>query len=364
MQKIANEFGDALEVFDEALEELSGSEDNFLPISTRAYLYLSGTPFKALATGEFIEEQIFNWTYTDEQRAKATFAWGSDERLNWQFVPVERKGVQLRELNVAQQHLAHGLLGTALSHRGHLKATTIMSLEQVLQDIEGPNRRFPRDPGIYHVSVFGKPGSEGAWGWRFEGHHLSLNFTVADGKVVSGTPNFMGTNPAEVRVGSRAGLRALGGEEDHGRSLLEGLPAELKAKAIIDPKAPDDILTSNARKAQLADPRGVAIGDMPAASKAAAVSLIREYVGRLRDDVAAAEMAKIEKAGVDAVRFAWAGSIAKGQRHYYRLVGPTFLLEYDNTQNDANHVHAVWRNPENDFGLDVLADHLRSAHGK
>lgn len=301
---------------------------------------------------------------TDDLRSKATFAWTNDERLNWQFVPVERKGVQLRELSVAQQHLAHGLLGTALSHRGHLKATTIMSLEQVLQDIEGPNRRFPRDPGIYHVSIFGQPGPTGAWGWRFEGHHLSLNFTVANGQVVSGTPSFLGTNPAEVRVGPRQGLRTLAAEEDLGRDLITSLPQALQAKAIVDAKAPDDILTSNARKAQLADPRGVTLGEMPAAARAKAILLLREYVGRLRDDVASAEFAKIEKAGIQKVRFAWAGSLAKGQRHYYRLVGPTFLLEYDNTQNDANHVHAVWRNPENDFGLDVLAGHLRSAHGK
>ena len=301
---------------------------------------------------------------TEEQRMKTVFAWTHDERLNWQFVPVERRGIQLRELAVAQQHLAHGLLGSALSHRGHLKATTIMSLEQVLQDIEGPNRRFPRDPGIYHVSVFGQPGPVGAWGWRFEGHHLSLNFTIANGKVVSGTPSFMGTNPAEVRVGPRRGLRTLDAEEDLGRRLLTSLPTELQSKAIVDPKAPDDILTSNARKAQLADPRGVTLGDMPEASRTLAASLIREYVGRLRDDMAAEEWAKIEKAGIHAVRFAWAGSPAKGQRHYYRLVGPTFLLEYDNTQNDANHVHAVWRNPENDFGLDAIGEHLRAAHGK
>jgi len=301
---------------------------------------------------------------SDDQRAKTAFAWTNDERLNWQFVPVERKGIQLRELSVAQQHLAHGLLGTALSHRGHLKATTIMSLEQVLQDMEGPNRRFPRDPGIYHVSIFGTPGSQGTWGWRFEGHHLSINLTLAQGKVVSGTPNFMGSNPAEVRVGSRQGLRTLGAEEDLGRDLLTSLPAALQAKAIIDAKAPDDILTSNARKAQLGDPRGVTLADMPEASRAKALQLLREYVGRLRDDVATAELEKIEKAGTQNIRFAWAGSVAKGQRHYYRLVGPTFLLEYDNTQNDANHIHAVWRNPDNDFGLDVLADHLRNAHGK
>lgn len=301
---------------------------------------------------------------SDDQRARTTFAWEDDERLNWHFIPKERKGIQLRELGVAQQHLAHGLLGSALSQRGYLKATTIMSLEQILQEMEGPNRRFPRDPGMYHVSVFGKPGPTGTWGWRFEGHHLSFNFTIVDGKVAAGTPTFMGTNPAEVRQGSRAGLRTLAAEEDLGRELVTGLPEKLRAKAIIDSKAPDDILTVADRKAKLEDTRGITFGEMPKPQRELAIRLVQEYVGRLRGELAEADFARIRKAGLDKIRFAWAGSLKKGDRHYYRILGPTFLLEYDNTQNDANHVHAVWRDFTNDFGLDVLADHLKSSHGK
>ena len=305
---------------------------------------------------------LFLTALTEEQRAKTTFAWTNDERLNWHFIPKDRRGIQLRELNVAQQHLAYGLLGSALSNRGFLKATTIMSLEQVLQDIEGAGRRFPRDPGMYHVSVFGTPGSQGDWGWRFEGHHMSFNFTLSNGRLVSGTPSFLGSNPADVRSGPRAGLRALGTEEDLGRSLIEGLPEKLRAKAIIDSKAPDDILTVNARKADIGAPKGLTLGEMPAAQRAVAIQLIREYLGRLRSELADADFAKIQKAGLNSVRFAWAGTTGKGQRHYYRLHGPTFLLEYDNTQNDANHIHAVWRDLANDFGTDVLADHIRASH--
>jgi hypothetical protein len=301
---------------------------------------------------------------SDEQRAKATFVWSDDERLNWHFVPKERKGVQLRELGVAQQHLAQGLLGSALSQRGLLKATTIMSLEQVLQDIEGPKRTFPRDPGMYHVSIFGTPGPKGTWGWRFEGHHLSFNFTIVDGKVAAGTPAMMGTNPAEIRQGPRAGLRTLAAEEDLGRELITSLPEALRTKALYDQKAPDDILTVAQRKAKLEDKRGVTLGEMPAAQRELAIRLMREYLGRLRPEIADADFAKIEKAGLDQVLFAWAGSLQKGDRHYYRILGPTFLLEYDNTQNNANHVHAVWRNFENDFGLDVLAEHLKNGHGR
>jgi len=297
------------------------------------------------------------------QRKLANYPLTDAERENWNFVPLARQGVPFKRLTTDQQALGLALLRTGLSHAGQAKAQAIIALELVLKELE-KDTKGRRDPTLYYLTFFGEPGPAATWGWRFEGHHLSINLTLAHGKVVSGTPNFMGSNPAEVRVGSRQGLRALGAEEDLGRDLLTSLPADLQAKAIVDPKAPDDILTSNARKAQLGDPRGVTLADMPEASRAKALQLLREYVGRLRDDVATAEIEKIEKAGTQNIRFAWAGSIAKGQRHYYRLAGPTFLLEYDNTQNDANHIHAVWRNPDNDFGLDVLADHLRNAHGK
>jgi hypothetical protein len=299
---------------------------------------------------------------TPEQREKTVFPWSSDERFNWHFVPKERKGVTLRELGVAQQHLAQGLLGSALSQRGYLKATTIMSLEQVLQDMEGPGRTFPRDPGLYHVSIFGTPGPKGTWGWRFEGHHLSFNFTVVEGRVAAGTPSFLGTNPAEIRTGPRAGLRTLAAEEDLARELIDGLPASLREKAIIDSKAPDDILTLATRKADIGQAKGLAVGEMPAAQRDAAIRLIREYLGRVRGEMADADFARIEKAGLDRIKFAWAGSTTRGERHYYRMHGPTFLLEYDNTQNNANHVHATLRDFENDFGLDVLAEHLRRDH--
>jgi hypothetical protein len=300
----------------------------------------------------------------DDQRAKARFEWTDDERQNWHFVPQARKGIPLKDLGSAQQHLALGLLSSGLSHRGYLKATTIMSLEQILQDSEGPNRRFPRDPDLYHVSIFGTPDAKGTWGWRFEGHHLSVNFTVVNGKVAAGTPSFLGTNPAEVRTGPRAGLRTLGVEEDLARELVQGLsPAHLKL-ALLDVKAPDDILTLATRKADIGEAKGVTLGSLPTAQRELAVRLIREFVGRERSELAQADMARIEAAGVKKIRFAWAGGLKRGEKHYFRIHGPTFLLEWDNTQNDGNHVHAVWRDFANDFGLDALAEHLRKSHGK
>lgn len=300
----------------------------------------------------------------DDQRSKATFAFDSDERDNWHFVPRERKGLTLKEMIPAQRALVFSLLNSGMSQRGFAQATTIISLEQVLQEMEGPSRRFPRDAELYHVSIFGTPDAKGTWGWRVEGHHLSVNFTVVDGKVAAGTPSFMGTNPAEIRKGPRAGLRVLAGEEDVARELVNSLNEKQKAIAVIDTKAPDDIATLDLRKVEPSKPAGITLGSLSSAQRDIAVRLIRTYVERLRGEVAASDFAKIQKAGLDKVSFAWAGSLEKGQRHYYRVQGPTFLLEYDNTQNDANHVHAVWRNYAGDFGRDALAEHLKSAHGK
>lgn len=300
----------------------------------------------------------------DDQRSKAAFAFDSDERDNWHFVPRERKGLTLKEMIPAQRALVFSLLNSGMSQRGFSQATTIMSLEQVLQEMEGPSRRFPRDAELYHVSIFGTPDAKGTWGWRVEGHHLSVNFTVVDGKVAAGTPSFMGTNPAEIRKGPRAGLRVLAGEEDVARELVNSLNEKQKAVAVIDTKAPDDIATLDLRKVEPSKPAGITLGSLSSAQRDIAVRLIRTYVERLRGEVAASDFAKIQKAGLDKVSFAWAGSLEKGQRHYYRVQGPTFLLEYDNTQNDANHVHAVWRNYAGDFGRDALAEHLKSAHGK
>jgi len=335
------------------------------PLSLLAGLLLAARLAAADVASEMSDAaQRFLASLGDDQRAKARFEWTDDERLNWHFVPRDRKGITLKELGAAQQHLAHALLATGLSHRGYLKASTIMSLEQILQDMEGPGRRFPRDPLLYHVSIFGTPGPKGDWGWRFEGHHLSANFTISDGKVAGATPSFMGTNPAEVRQGSRAGLRTLDAEEDLGRQLVHALTDEQRAVAVIDAKAPEEIVTGDARKADVGEAKGIAFGKMSPPTRELAMRLVREYVNRTRPEVAGADLAKIQKAGVEKIRFAWAGGLEKGQKHYYRVQGPTFLLEYDNTQNDGNHVHAVWRDFGNDFGLDVLREHYRAGHGK
>lgn len=295
-----------------------------------------------------------------DQAAKARFEMSSEERVNWHFIPKERKGLTMKDMNPAQQRLAFGLLGSTLSQRGFLKATTIMSMEQILLEMEqgkGPKR----DPENYFVSIFGEPGGKN-WGWRFEGHHMSFNFTLAGDKIISATPNFYGTNPGEVKTGPRAGLRVLGREEDLGRKLVKSLNAEQMKVAIYTNKAPADIITGADRKARLLSPDGIAASNLDAAQKETLWEIIKEYVYRYREDAAREELEKIHGTSPDKLFFAWAGGTERGEGHYYRVQGPAFLIEYDNTQNNANHVHAVFRDLQNDFGDDVLKDHYDASH--
>ena len=306
----------------------------------------------AAAAGKFLD------ALSPELRVKASFDWKNDERLNWHFIPKDRKGLTLKEMSADQRKLAHALLQTGLSAHGYGKATNIMSLEPVLFELEGAERKVPRDAVLYHFSVFGKPEAKGTWGWRVEGHHFSANFTIVKGEFFSSTPSFLGSNPAEVRQGPRKGVRVLSAEEDIARELVKSLDAEQQKAAIIDTKAPDDILTAAKRTVTPLEKQGIEAAKLTAGQRDTLMKLIREYVGRVRPELAKEDLRKIEAAGVDKVQFAWAGGLEKGVRHYYRVQGPTFLLEYDNTQNNANHVHAVWRDFNGDFGEDILRKHL------
>ena len=300
---------------------------------------------------------------TPEQRAKATFALTDEERFDWHFIPKARKGLPFKEMTAAQQKLAHALLSSGLSQRGYAKATTIMSLDQILADIEqgkGPKR----DSDLYYFTVFGDPTSSTPWGWRVEGHHLSLNFVVKGGQVLAATPAFFGSNPAEVKSGPRQGLRVLGAEEDLGRQFVKALTVEQQKVAIITNSAPNEIITGNSREVQLLNPPGIAVVDMTPSQKELLVNLVRDYAFRHRAELAEQDLAKIEQAGWDKLHFAWAGGLEPGEGHYYRIQGPTFLVEFDNTQNNANHIHTVWRDFQNDFGEDVLRKHYEDAHQK
>ena len=295
-----------------------------------------------------------------EQSQKARFTFADDERKNWHFIPKERKGLPLREMTPTQRHLAISLLSSALSQRGFSKAITIMSLEDILRILEKDSGER-RNPEKYYFSVFGEPSDKAVWGFRVEGHHLSLNFTLVNGKVV-GSPNFYGTNPAEVREGPRKGLRVLHAEEDLARELLMALTPEQKAVAIVSKEAYKDIFTMAERKAALTgQPNGLHAAKMTGRQREMLARVVEEYTRNMPDDVAMAREELLKKAGNN-LYFAWAGVEQRGGPHYYRIQAPDFLIEFDNTQNNANHIHSVWREFKGDWGDDLLAQHYKTSH--
>ena len=297
---------------------------------------------------------------TDDQKKQAIFAMDDAERENWFFTPVPRKGLALRDMTAAQQHLATALLSAGLSQQGFIKAQTIMSMEDVLRIMEKDDGER-RNPGKYYVSIFGKPSETSTWGYRVEGHHLSQNYTVANGHVVD-APSFFGSNPGEVREGPRKGVRVLAMEEDMGRELLNALDAGQKKTTIITTDAYKEILTSNEKRASLeGKPQGLPVSKMTKPQAQMLMDLLDVYAGNVPEQMAQARMAMVKQSGRD-LYFAWAGVAEKGGPHYYRIQSPTFLVEYDNTQNNANHVHTVWRDFGNDFGQDLMKQHYDANH--
>lgn len=299
---------------------------------------------------------------SEEQVARARFALESPERTRWHFFPPEmfpRGGVPLKELTDAQARAAHALLKSGLSQRGYRTAEQIMALERVLKELERSDR-FARDAGAYYVTVFGTPRAGGSWAWRFEGHHLSLHFTVVDGAVTVSAPTFLGANPARIREGPRSGERALAVAEDAAFSLLESLDSTQHTTAVLSDSAPSDILTGVTLPAAPLAPVGLSAGRMTAGQQSLLRDLVRAHSDVMNAQVAAVRWRRLTAAGFDRIAFAWAGTLRRGGPHYYRIQGPTFLIEYDNTQNDANHVHTVWRDFDGDFGRDLLREHLRS----
>jgi hypothetical protein len=296
-----------------------------------------------------------------EQRQQATFAFDSAERLRWHFVPqFERNGLQIKAMTEPQRKLAHELLKTGLSARGYDTYTKIMSLENILRDVEqgkGPTR----DPEGYRFSIFGTPSAKGAWGWRVEFHHISLHFSVVNGTAVSSTPSFAGANPAEVKTGPQKGQRTLGTLEDTGRALVTSLDAAQRKTAIFNEVALNDIVTGNALDIKPLSPEGLMASAMTPAQRDQLMKILDAYAGLMTAELATDRMAKVKAAGIEKIGFAWAGSIERGQKHYYRVQGPTFLIEFDNSQNDGNHVHSIWRDFNGDFGRDILREHLKTA---
>ena len=293
-------------------------------------------------------------------RKSASFPLDSPERTQWYFVPRERVGVSLLELDDAQSELLGPLLASALSPEGLLEARGVLKHENILRRVETEAGidATRRDPGHYYISVFGKPQTTAPWAWRFEGHHLSVNVTELPGAVPTVAPVFIGANPARVLSGPQTGFRLLAAEEDLGRELVTMLSDEHRRLAVIKDTAPADIVTGNDPKVRPLELEGLPAADMSPAEQQALRRLLDLYLDRLAPGYARDARARLERAGFGKVRFAWAGGLASGEKHYYRVHGPTLLIEYDNTQNDANHIHTVYRDLDNDFGGDALRKHL------
>ena len=285
-------------------------------------------------------------------QAEARLAVGDPDRARWGYVPGKRRGVRLKDMSPTARAAAHALLRASSSARGYAKATGVVELEGILREIE--TFGWFRDPELYWVTIFGTPGDGTLWGWRFEGHHLSLNYSATRGDVLVSTPAFFGANPARVPAGPRAGWRVLAAEEELARRLLATLTPAERRRAVVSESAPADILMRPGRPMP-PEPEGLPSSDMSPAAREILRSLLAAYVETARPEIAAARWKRIETAGVGNVRFAWAGSANPGRGHYYRIQGPTFVVEYDNTQNGANHVHSVWH----DLGTGAATDLLR-----
>jgi hypothetical protein len=323
----------------------------------------------------------------DEQRQKATFPLVGEEWTRWHFVPTTqfpRNGLPFSEMTEAQRQRAHDLMQASLSQTGYSTATTIIQLETPLKAMEadaaaararaaGPadaqgggarrgGRGTPmvRDPALYYFSVFGNPGAKAGWGWRVEGHHLSLHFAVDNGKLqVASTPQFLGANPAQVPEGyAMAGTRALAAQEDLARTLVLSLDVKQRGVALVAPTPRNDVQSGTAIRVNPLEPAGLPATDMTSAQRQMLMRIIESYSSVMPADIAADRLARVKAAGLEKLTFAWAGSTEKGQRYHYQVQGPTFVIEHNSTQNNGNHIHSVWRDFNGDFGRDLLAEHM------
>jgi hypothetical protein len=304
--------------------------------------------------------RTFLSTLDESQRAVASFPFDDPERTRWTYVPERRTGIPLQAMDAGQRAAAFALVGTGLSERGTGLARGIVELEGTLRDLEGAAGSLGgplRDPELYYVALFAGPGGAHPWGWSFEGHHLSVNVTDLGphGQIVA--PLFMGANPARVPSGPQAGTRLLAAEEDLAFELLHMLDPRQRARATIAAQAFNDITTRNVPVVRTMAFTGLPAAEMTFAQQRQLRRLLELYAGRMADSAASRQLRRVDEAGFERLHFAWAGAHQPRQPHYYRIHGPTVLVEYDNVASGANHVHTVWRDLENDFGGDLLRRH-------
>lgn len=332
-----------------------------LALTALALLFL-GALFYSFQPSNSDLAKAFIDSLKPEQRAKVLLEMDDSQRYNWHFFPgrmLPRAGVTLKELNGQQKDLLHQLLQAYLSEKGYAKTKEIIGLESVLAELEN-NPGF-RDPEMYFVAFYGEPSEDSVWGWNFQGHHIALHFTVVKDKI-SFSPRFLGANPAEVREGPKKGLRVLKNEEDLALQLVNSLSEEQRKKAIFQLRAFVDIVTANAAEVKPLEPVGIPAKDMDTGQRTLLEALIFEYASTAPEDIAKERMEKIRQADFDNIRFGWAGDTELGKPHYYRIQSGEFLIEFDNTQNDANHIHSVWRDFDGDFGRDLIREHYQHSH--
>ena len=335
-------------------------------------LVLSSVHAGAEPSGASLAAQRLRNATPSGQRTELDQPFTDAARSDWSYVPRSRSGVAWRDMNAAQREATNQLLRTALTDAGVDKARAIMALEIALRELEAVGRS--RDPHNYAIALFGSPepsSSEphAAWGWRIEGHHLSLHFTLLGDRYVSTLPQFMGANPALVprdiapgaggEAGPRKGVRVLGEEEDLARQLLATLEPAQRSAALFSAQPYGDILSKSARQLSPLSPVGVRMDDLSAAQQAVLLKLITAFAAHLQPELLEARLARVRAGQLSTIRFGWAGSVVRGEPYYFRIAGASFLIEFDNS--GGNHVHSVWRDAEGDWGRDILADHYRRA---
>lgn len=305
----------------------------------------------------------FLGTLSPELKSRAQYPFDDAERFTWNFVPIKRNGLTFYDFSDKQREAAMTLLKSSLSEQGYQKAIAIIALENILKVVE--KRALDdhyRDPMNYHFTVFGTPDVSKPWGWRFEGHHLSLNFTLLNGNIVSSTPSFFGANPGIVKEGESKGQQVLKQETKLGFELVNSFSSDDLKTVLISETAPAEIITGNTRKAVPLSPAGLSFKNMNVTQQKIMLQLLDVYVQNYVFGFSSKLMEKIKKAGIENLSFAWAGSLTPGIGHYYRIQGPMLLIEYDNTQGNANHVHTMVRDLNDDFAEDILREHYDKEH--
>jgi hypothetical protein len=297
-------------------------------------------------------------------RASLQHPFTEQARTDWHYTPRNRDGVPWKSMSEAQRAAATALMRSALSEAGLAKVRAVMALEIVLREVE--TFAFSRDPDNYAFAVYGVPAADAAWGWRIEGHHLSLHFSLVGDRYVATLPQFFGANPAELardfpKAGMKKGTRVLGREEDLARELVDSLDAKQRQAATIADRPYGDIVTRNAATLDPMTPVGVTFDTLTVAQQATLLKLVTAFAEHLEPPLAEARLARVREGGLATLRFGWAGSTRRGEPYYFRIQGPRVLIELDNS--GGNHVHSVWRDADGDWGRDVLREHYRRAAG-